>query len=98
MSPKFAASSRPNLLNAFLTTTNQTPLPANDDCNNPLEGQTVQAALRHFAVHGLNAARAARAEAERAFFKDDRAAYDHWMAITRILDRSFAANAPCSVR
>lgn len=53
----------------------------------------LRAALRHFAEHGLGAARAARKQAERAFFAGDRKAYDHWLAITRTLDRRLALEA-----
>jgi len=51
------------------------------------------AALRHFADHGLNAARAAREQAEAAFFDGDRQTYDWWLGITRTLDRRLAAEA-----
>ena len=53
----------------------------------------LQAALRHFAEHGLGAAREARAKAEEAFFAGDRDAYDWWLGITRTLDRRLAAQA-----
>ena len=53
----------------------------------------LRAALRHFALHGLGAARAARAEAEAAFFAGDRQNYDWWLGITRTLDRRLAAEA-----
>ena len=55
--------------------------------------QMLQAALRHFAEHGLGAARAARIKAEEAFFAGDRPAYDWWLGITRTLDRRIAAQA-----
>ena len=55
--------------------------------------QMLKAALRHFAEHGLGAARAARAQAEAAFFSGDRQAYDWWLSITRTLDRKLAAEA-----
>ena len=51
----------------------------------------LQAALRHFAQHGLGAARVARARAEKAFFEGDRQTYDWWLGITRTLDRRLAA-------
>lgn len=51
----------------------------------------LRAALRHFAEHGLGAARAARMQAEEAFFAGDRQAYDRWLEITRTLDRRLAA-------
>lgn len=50
----------------------------------------LHAALRHFAEHGLGAARAARRQAERAFFAGDRAGYDWWLGICRTLDRRLA--------
>jgi len=53
----------------------------------------LRAALRHFAEHGLGAAREARAQAEHAFFIGDRQAYDWWLGITRTLDRRMAAQA-----
>lgn len=53
----------------------------------------LRAALRHFAQHGLGAARVARAQAEKAFFEGDRQTYDWWLGITRTLDRRLAAQA-----
>ncbi len=53
----------------------------------------LRAALRHFADHGLGAAREARSRAEYAFFEGDRAAYDWWLGITRTLDRRLANEA-----
>ena len=55
--------------------------------------EVLRAALRHFADHGLGAARAARINAEKAFFDGDRAGYDWWLGITRTLDRRLAAQA-----
>ena len=55
--------------------------------------QMLRAALRHFAQHGLGAAREARAQAEKAFFEGDRQAYNWWLGITRALDRRLAAEA-----
>ncbi len=57
------------------------------------DAQILRAALRHFAQDGLGAARSARARAEAAFFAGDRAAYDWWLAITRTLDRTLAAES-----
>jgi len=54
--------------------------------------QVMRAALRHFAAHGLGAAKVARAQAEKAFFKGDRDTYDWWVDITRTLDRRLAAS------
>ena len=54
--------------------------------------RVLHAALRHFAEHGMGAAREARAKAEEAFFAGDRQAYDWWLEITRTLDRRMALN------
>lgn len=64
-------------------------LPARSRRHAPSE-EILRAALRHFAEHGLGAARAARVRAEAAFFAGDRAAYDWWLEITRTLDRRLA--------
>ena len=70
---------------------------ANDNAEftreNVASDQMLRAALRHFAEHGLGAAREARAQAEHAFFIGDRQAYDWWLGITRTLDRRMAAQA-----
>ncbi len=55
----------------------------------------LHAALRHFAEHGLGAAREARVQAEKAFFVGDRNAYDWWLAICRTLDRRIASQLDC---
>ena len=70
-----------------------------DPANDPACDALFHAALRHFAAHGLGAAMAARAEAERALAADDRQGYDWWLGICRTLDRRLAAqvawrNAP----
>lgn len=64
--------------------------PAND--NPPSSGgdALLQAALRHFAEHGLAAAHQARGHAETAFFAGDRPAYHWWLGICRQLDRRMA--------
>ena len=59
----------------------------------PGNDHVLHAALRHFAQHGIGAAREARAQAEKAFFLGDRQAYDWWIGITRTLDRRLAAEA-----
>lgn len=63
----------------------------------PANDQMLRAALRHFAEHGLGAARAARAQAEKAFFEGDRQAYQWWLGITRTLDRRLALEAERTV-
>ncbi len=50
-------------------------------------------ALKHFAVHGLASAEAARDLAAEAGARDDADARDHWLAMTRMFDRRLAARA-----
>jgi hypothetical protein len=50
-------------------------------------------ALRHFAVHGLAAAKAAVDAAADAAYRGDATEQDHWLAITRMFDRRMAARA-----
>ena len=66
---------------------------ANDNGQTAPSEQMLKAALRHFAEHGLGAAREARAQAEKAFFAGDRESYDWWLGITRTLDRRLAKEA-----
>lgn len=65
--------------------------PAAND-NNLEAGNEVllQAALRHFSIHGMSAAWEARREAQAAFFAGNREAYDRWLQLCRILDRRMA--------
>lgn len=65
---------------------------ANDNGLEPLNAALLRAALKHFARYGLGAAENARAEAERAFFADDREGYRWWLEICRALDRRMASS------
>ncbi|TNE32777.1 MAG: hypothetical protein EP350_05430 [Alphaproteobacteria bacterium] len=58
----------------------------------------MRAALYHFAKYGLGAAREARKSAEAAFFAGNRAEYDHWLEICRVLDRRMALHFEQSVQ
>lgn len=51
---------------------------------------TLAEALRHFARHGMNAARSAYDEAELAKAHSDLCAFEHWLAITRNFDPRLA--------
>lgn len=62
----------------------------NDNCAST-DDRLLHAALRHFAAHGLRAAREARKQAEQAFFAGDREGYDWWLGVCRTLDRRLAA-------
>ncbi|HWU02323.1 MAG TPA: hypothetical protein VN222_06245 [Novosphingobium sp.] len=64
--------------------------PANDSDCPPARDILLQAALRHFARHGLGAADLAREYAEKAFFSGDGDSYRHWLSICRQLDRRMA--------
>lgn len=79
---------------ARILTTSNACVAANDNGGRTLRpvpsDQMLRAALRHFAEHGLGAAREARSRAEQAFFAGDRNAYDWWLGITRTLDRRIA--------
>ena len=66
---------------------------ANDNGEHAPHDQMLRAALRHFADHGLGAARAAREQAEQAFVAGDRQSYDWWLGVTRALDRRLALEA-----
>ncbi|MGB3711936.1 MAG: hypothetical protein WA985_09630 [Erythrobacter sp.] len=55
--------------------------------------QLLEAALHHFAAHGLGAARAALEQAETARQAGDTHGYDRWMGIARQLDRRMVAEA-----
>jgi len=59
--------------------------PANDDGQAELHDALVTAALRHFAYHGLDAARDAHREAESAFLAGKREATRRWLTICSLL-------------
>lgn len=65
---------------------------ANDNGQPLADNAVLRATLRHFAAHGLNAAAAARDHAEGAWLAGDHAAYRHWMAVCRMLDRRLASD------
>jgi len=50
----------------------------------------LRAALMHFSEHGLAAGRLAGANADAALQAGDVDAFDHWLGITRMLDRPLA--------
>lgn len=55
------------------------------------DDELLHAALRHFAEHGLGAARIAHTHAQAACAVEDQHSYDWWLEITRRLDRRLAA-------
>ena len=64
--------------------------PANDNGVPDGRDQTLHAALRQFAQHGIGAAAHARNQAERAFFSGDHDTYQWWRGISRTRDRRLA--------
>ena len=92
MTIRFAAATRGEhgIVTRFLAAS--VPLrAANDNAWDLSRDRIVQGALRHFARHGLAAARIAQSNAEDAFFAGDRDGWRWWMAICRTLDRRLAA-------
>ena len=63
---------------------------ANDDGDDRVGADTLEAALRHFAVHGLGAAREACAKAEHHWHRGDRRGAERWLAICSLLDKRLA--------
>jgi len=63
---------------------------ANDGDEGLLQDYLLQSALRHFARHGLGAARQAGNIALRAHREGDSIGFQHWLAICRKLDRRLA--------
>ncbi|AKH41185.1 hypothetical protein WYH_00119 [Croceibacterium atlanticum] len=63
---------------------------ANDNGTDQLNDPMLQAALRHFAQHGMAAARNARQQAHKAQRQGDQQAYLWWLEICRALDRRMA--------
>ena len=66
----------------------------NDNGDDVIANEAVfHAALRHFAAHGMGAARIALGEADKAHANGDSQGRDWWMEICRTLDRRIAAGA-----
>ncbi len=66
---------------------------ANDNGRAIADNAVLRATLVHFGAHGLRAAAEARVRAEDAYLAGDAAAYRHWLAVCRTLDRRMAAGA-----
>ena len=64
--------------------------PANDNPVQHFDRETLNAALRHFARHGMAAASQAAAQARAARAAGDMAAHAYWLEICRTLDRRMA--------
>ena len=65
--------------------------PANDVEHTSHSQRVLDAALRHFAAHGLGAARSAGTQAEAAWQSGDRTGAETWLEICRTLDRRLSA-------
>lgn len=90
MTIHFAAARPPHPLRALQHPRVRIGGAANDN-GAPGHSAELRAALKHFAQHGLGAARVARENAEAAFFSGDRGEYLHWLTICRTLDRRMAS-------
>jgi hypothetical protein len=91
MSVSFAPVRSPDrLVAARLGRTTIPASPANDNGDDQADARVLDAALRHFAVHGLGAAVAACAEAEAHWQRGDRRAAENSLAICRTLDKRLA--------
>lgn len=64
--------------------------PGNDNHNGVSDEKLMRATLRHFALHGLSAARQARENAEIAWHSEDMESYVFWLSVCRMLDRRMA--------
>lgn len=90
MTMRFAAarsSTTSPLARAF---TLRVPGRAANDNGADADDHLLHAALRHFAEHGLGAARDAHRRAEDAFFAGDRESYRWWLGVCRTLDQRLA--------
>lgn len=94
MSKSVATPRPPRTAPALAAALRSPPVPAaalNDDDADPAGDALLRAALRLFAEHGFAAARHAHWRGERAFFAADAERYRWWLAVTRTLDRTVAA-------
>ena len=67
------------------------PLAANDNGFEAANDDTVVTeALRHFAEHGVSAARRASDKAMSAHASGDSESFDWWLSVCRVLDRRMA--------
>jgi hypothetical protein len=98
MSIRFAASRPPGPLRDGCAASVQPLAGANDNAvptqfdalGDTLSGDALPAALRHFAAHGLGAARQAMEAAERAARHGDEQGCARWREICRVLDQRMA--------
>lgn len=72
--------------------------PANDNRGKHVASSHLNAALRHFAEHGLAAADHARHQALVAADAGDRQGFEWWLEICRALDRRMASSIDMPVQ
>ena len=63
---------------------------ANDNYNGISSDKLMRATLRHFARHGISAAKRAKENAENAWLMEDFEGYTFWLEVCRALDRRMA--------
>ena len=90
MTLRFAAARSPERSPIARALVRRAPSQPSNDNGEPIDETMLHAALRHFAAHGMGAARAAAEEAERSLAADDRAGYNRWLEVCRTLDRRMA--------
>jgi hypothetical protein len=91
MSVSFAPVRSPDrLVTSRLLQPGLLPAPANDDDDDRVDVRTLEAALRHFALHGMGAASTACAEAESHWQEGNRQAAETWLAICGAFDKRSA--------
>ena len=97
---QFSSNAAPNLQRgplARLIVPARPEAAANDNGEEPVSDAMLEASLRHFAAHGLGAARAARLQAEFAFFagEDTRAFFHFAGCLFELTGLGSAADQKC---
>jgi hypothetical protein len=90
MTLRFAAARSPECSPVARALIRRAPGVAINDNGGPVDEAILNAALRHFAAHGLGAARVAANEAEQNLADGNHRQYERWLAVCRMLDRRLA--------
>jgi hypothetical protein len=91
MSIRFAAAGSGECMVVARVLSSPCPRPAANDVEAAIcHDQLLVSTLRHFARHGLGAAREARRLAQEAHRQQDQDRYRHWLAVYRHLDHGAA--------
>ncbi|WP_340589236.1 hypothetical protein [Erythrobacter alti] len=90
MSIRFAAAAKPTSVRMSPDRVRAIHTDAANDDGDLVSQVFINAALRHFATHGLGAAQHARDQALAASEAGDRQTFEWWLEICRALDRRMA--------